>query len=105
MAKDVCDSCGLPDELCACEALSRNLTEVEIDIKPTRRGSDMTRLKNLGSYENIDELASTLKGEFGCGGGPAEGETEIHLQGVQLGRGLVDFLEEREFQVTVAAEV
>ncbi len=81
---EVCQTCGLPDELCVCEDIDKSATAVEIHIEERRYGKQMTIVTGFGDEVDIDDLSSYLKSNLGCGGTTDDGT--IELQGDHLDR-------------------
>lgn len=81
----ICPTCGLPDELCVCEAIAKSAQPVTIDIEERRYGKEVTIVKGLDAREvDLKRLASELKSSLACGG--TIHEDSIELQGNHLNR-------------------
>lgn len=98
---EVCDTCGLPHELCVCEDVAKSDHSVEIFTEERSYGKTVTVLQGFDSNEiDINSLSSELKSKFACGGTVNEqgGNKSIELQGDHLRR-LVDEMESRGYEV------
>lgn len=78
---DICKICGLPKDLCVCEAMAREQQGIIVRAEKKRFGKFMTVIEGLsGSGVDIHKLAKELKGKLACGGTVSE-RNEIWLQG------------------------
>lgn len=94
MASDVCNTCGLPNEMCVCEDVEKNSSTITVEKDDRQFGKVMTLVKGISDTEiNIDEIETTLKKEFACGGTVKNGM--IQLQGDHKDE-VTEFLEEEE---------
>ena len=67
----ICDVCGLPEELCVCEEIAREVQTVKVFTVRRRFGKLMTII------EGIKELTKTLKAKCACGGTSKNGQIEL----------------------------
>ena len=76
---DICPKCGLPLEICACEALVKEEV-VRIKVYATKKkfGKLVTIVEGLGTSE-LAAAAKELKRKLACGGSAKE--TYVVLQG------------------------
>jgi translation initiation factor 1 len=76
---EICSKCGLPKEICACEALEREGAK-KIKIYSTKKkfGKLVTIVEGLDESE-LDKITKELKRTLACGGTAKEGV--IVLQG------------------------
>ncbi len=93
---EVCTDCGLPEELCVCEDISKSSNTVSIETEERRYGKQVTIISGFDDDFDIDELSSELKSALGCGGTTRDGE--IELQGEHLDR-VENLLAERGIKV------
>ncbi len=95
----ICDTCGLPDEICVCETIAREQQEIVITVDSRRYGKKMTIVEGISdSSIDLDNLLSTLKGRCACGGTLKDGH--IELQGDHA-RKVQKVLEDMGFQARV----
>ena len=95
----ICETCGLPKEICVCEDIAREQQEIRITADARRYGKLMTLVDGIqDSSISLDNLLSTLKSKCACGGTIKEGRIELqgdHRKKVQK------VLEEMGFQAKV----
>ena len=77
---DICSKCGLPKEICACDALVKE-EAVRIKVYTTKAKFKklVTIVQGIGASE-LDKTAKELKTKLACGGSAKEGV--VVLQGV-----------------------
>ena len=88
----VCNQCGLPQDLCVCEAIAREQQKITVVIEKRKFGKKYTIVKGFESEVDINDLFRKLKSKFACGGTGKSGQ--IELQGDHKARMravLVDF--------------
>ena len=77
---DICKSCGLPKELCACEKIAKEQQKIKITYKKIRYGKFVTMVNGIDSKTiDIKKLLKVLKNKLACGG--TFKHNEIELQG------------------------
>jgi len=82
---NVCSKCGLPDDLCVCETISKEEQRVTIRKDKKRYGKIVTIVEGIDSTDiNIKDLAKGLKNKLACGGTHKGGA--IVLQGDHLNK-------------------
>ncbi len=95
----ICETCGLPKEICVCEDIAREQQEIRITADARRYGKMMTLVDGIqDSTISLDNLLSKLKSKCACGGTIKEGRIELqgdHRKKVQK------VLEEMGFQAKV----
>jgi translation initiation factor 1 len=75
---ELCQVCGLPKELCACENIAREQQLIVISSQKRRYGKVVTIVEGVNENDiNIDELARTLKTKCASGGTVKEGRIEL----------------------------
>ena len=77
---EVCKTCGLPKELCVCEAIAKETQKIEVRLEQKKFKKNYTVIDGLDAKEiDIKELAKKLKEKFACGG--TVKDSKIELQG------------------------
>ena len=94
MAETTCTKCGMPEDLCVCDSISREDQQITVKVDSRRYNKEMTVVSGLSEEDDLKELASTLKSKMACGGTSKDGE--IQLQGDHRRR-IVDALIEEGF--------
>ena len=84
---EICPKCGLPKELCVCEAIAREAQTINVYTEKRKFGKVYTIINGVAD-KNIDlqDLAKELKNKLACGGTSKEGRIELqgnHLQSVR----------------------
>jgi translation initiation factor 1 len=96
----ICDTCGLPEELCVCEEIARESQEIRIYADKRRYGKVMTIVEGINPQDiDLDKLVKELKNKCACGGTLKEGRVE--LQGEHRKR-VAEVLKEMGFPAEVA---
>jgi translation initiation factor 1 len=84
---DICNTCGLPKDLCVCEQIAKESQEIIVKIVKKKFGKKYTMIEGIDTNEiDIKELSKKLKNKFACGGTAKSGYIELqgdHLQKVQ----------------------
>ena len=84
---EVCNTCGLPKELCVCEEIAREQQEIKIYSVKRRYGKIVTIVEGINAGDiDIDELARKLKTTCASGGTVKDGNIELqgdHVKRVQ----------------------
>lgn len=84
---EVCNTCGLPKELCVCEEIAREQQEIKIYSVKRRYGKIVTIVEGINANDiDIDELARKLKTTCAAGGTVKDGNIELqgdHVKRVQ----------------------
>lgn len=94
----ICDTCGLPEELCVCEEIARESQEIRITIDKRRYGKVMTIVDGINPADvDLDKLTKELKAKCACGGTLKDGRVE--LQGEHRKR-VVEVLKDMGFNAT-----
>ena len=75
-----CNTCGLPDDLCACGDLDKDSSQIIIRLETRRFKKKGTMIEGLDpKINNLESVAKELKGKYACGG--TAKERYIFLQG------------------------
>jgi len=73
----VCNQCGLPQDLCVCEAIAREQQKITVTIEKRKFGKKYTIITGIQKEANIDEIFRSLKSKFACGGTAKTGRVEL----------------------------
>jgi len=75
---EVCPTCGLPKDLCMCEALAKEEQQLTIKVVKRRFGKVSTTVEGLDEKTiDLKELAKKLKSKLACGGTAKNGIIEL----------------------------
>lgn len=98
MASEICDGCGLPQELCACTDIDKNEnSEVPVTTEERQYGKVMTIVKGV-HQSDIDEVETKLKSAVGAGGNIEDGK--IQIQGDHTGSSAFEeILQEYNYEI------
>lgn len=74
----ICDTCGLPQELCVCEEIARESQQIRITADKRRYGKMMTIVDGINPADiDLDKLVKELKAKCACGGTLKDGRVEL----------------------------
>lgn len=76
---EICPKCGLPEQACVCEQITKGLQKINVKTEKKRYGKIMTIITGFDKSINIKKIAKELKNELACGG-TSKGDS-IELQG------------------------
>jgi len=77
---EVCQTCGLPKELCVCESIAKESQKIKVYTVEKKFGKVYTIIEGIGDKQiNMKELTKKLKNRLACGG--TISEKNIELQG------------------------
>lgn len=66
---DVCQKCGLPKDLCACETIAKEQQKIIIRSEKRRYGKKVTLISGFDDKTiDIETLVKLLKQKLACGG-------------------------------------
>lgn len=75
---EICNICGLPQEVCVCEQIAREQQQIKIFVEKRRYGKVVTVIQGIDSGEiNMDDLAKKLKMKCASGGTIKNGKIEL----------------------------
>lgn len=75
---DICNTCGLPKELCVCEEIAREQQDIKIFIEKRRYGKMVTIVEGINANDiDINDLARQLKTKCASGGTVKDGNIEL----------------------------
>jgi translation initiation factor 1 len=75
----VCNQCGLPQDLCVCEAIAREQQKITVKIEKRKFGKKYTVVGGIQREVDIGDIVKKLKSKFACGG--TAKSNRIELQG------------------------
>ncbi len=74
----VCNTCGLPKELCVCESIAKESQEIKIYTIKKKFGKKNTVVEGIDTKQiDLKDLAKKLKNMLACGGTGKEGKIEL----------------------------
>jgi translation initiation factor 1 len=77
---EICPTCGLPKDLCACGEIEKEQQRIRIRLETRKFGKATTIVDGIDyKNSNLPEMAQKLKGICACGGSSKNGQ--ILLQG------------------------
>lgn len=77
---EVCPTCGLPKELCVCQAIAKETQKIEVVLERKKFKKRYTIISGFDAKDiDIKDLAKKLKEKFACGG--TVKDNVIELQG------------------------
>jgi len=75
---EICPKCGLPKELCVCEAIAKESQIIKVYVISKKFGKKYTVIEGIDSKEiDMKDLTKKLKTKFACGGTAKEGKIEL----------------------------
>ncbi len=89
----ICPRCGLPEELCVCDEMTKEGQRIRVRSDKRRYGKVVTIVDGFKDVD-IDKIAKELKKKLACGG--TSKNDKIELQGDHLNK-VRDILTEMGF--------
>lgn len=87
---EICNTCGLPQELCVCEAIAKESQRITISVDRKKFRKEYTVITGIDAGEiDIKDLGKRLKNKLACGGTVKDGVIELQGNHVSVTR---DFL-------------
>ncbi len=78
----VCNTCGLPKDLCVCETIAKESQKIIISVEKKKFNKKYTIIEGIDEKSiNMDDLIKKLKAKFACGGTYKEGKIELQGAG------------------------
>ena len=75
---DICETCGLPKDLCVCEIIAKESQKIQISMIKKKFGKKYTIIAGIDEKEiNLKDLIKKLKERFACGGTAKGGVIEL----------------------------
>jgi len=76
---EICQTCGLPKELCVCETIAKESQKIKVYLEKRKFGKVHTVIEGIDQKEiDIKDLVKKLKNKFACGGTAKEGKIDLH---------------------------
>jgi translation initiation factor 1 len=86
----ICAKCGLPQELCVCDEMTREGQRIKVLADKRRYGKYVTVVKGFDSVDT-EKVAKELKSKFACGGTTKKDTIELQGNHVsKVGQVLID---------------
>ncbi len=76
---EICSKCGLPKELCTCEAMAKEEEKIKVYTVNRRFGKKTTVIEGISKDLDIKKILKEMKTKLACGG-TVKGKM-IELQG------------------------
>lgn len=74
----VCQTCGLPKEICVCEEIAREQQRIQIYTAQRRYGKTVTIVDGINAGDiDMEHLTKELKASCACGGTYKDGRVEL----------------------------
>jgi len=74
----MCQTCGLPKEVCVCEEIAREQQEIVVSTEARRYGKMVTIVSGMDAGDiDVKALAADLKSACACGGTQKDGKIEL----------------------------
>ena len=75
----ICNKCGLPKELCACEVIAKEKETIKVYTEAKRYGKSVTIVEGISKDMDSKSILKELKTRLACGG--TLKDSIIELQG------------------------
>ena len=80
----ICNTCGLPEDLCVCETIAKENQKITIYIERKKFGKKYTVVQGIDTKEiDIKDIAKALKSKLACGGTAKDGVIELQGEHIQ----------------------
>lgn len=76
---EICPKCGLPRDICVCDAIAREQQAITVFTVKRRYGKQITIVDGLSKDVDLKQICKKLKLKLACGG--TVKEMTIELQG------------------------
>ena len=82
---NICNTCGLPKELCVCESIAKESQQITIMLVKKKFGKKNTVVEGIDTKQiDLKDLTKKLKNMLACGGTFKDGK--IELQGEHISK-------------------
>ncbi len=65
---EICEKCGLPKDLCACETIAKEKEKIRVSMIRRRYGKFITIVEGIGKDVDNKKILKELKQKLACGG-------------------------------------
>lgn len=73
-----CPVCGLPKDICVCEAIAKEQQIIRVYVEKRKWNRDVTIIEGISDKSlNLREIAGKLKSACACGGTAKNGRIEL----------------------------
>lgn len=73
-----CPVCGLPKEICVCEAIAKEQQIIRVYVEKRKWNRDVTVIEGISGRDlDLREIAGKLKAACACGGTAKNGRIEL----------------------------
>jgi len=73
-----CQVCGLPKEICVCEAIAKEQQIIRVYVEKRKWNRDVTVIEGISGRDlDLREIAGKLKAACACGGTAKNGRIEL----------------------------
>ena len=79
---NICPKCGLPEQACICEEITREEQKINVETEKRRFGKETTLIRGFGKDVDLKDISKKLKSKLACGG--TVKNNNIELQGNHL---------------------
>jgi translation initiation factor 1 len=74
---EICPNCGLPEQACVCEQMTKSSQRIRITTDKKRYGKVVTVISGFDNSIEVKKIAKSLKNELACGGTAKDGIIEL----------------------------
>ena len=100
----ICETCGLPQDLCVCESIAKETQKIEISIEKKKFNKKYTIISGLDPKDiDLKDLAKQLKDYCACGGTAKESKVELQGDHSQKVKKKLEMLGYSPEQITIKA--
>ena len=98
----ICEKCGLPKELCACETIAKEKEKVRVSVDRRRYGKTITVVQGIGKDADNKNILKELKNRLACGGTLKDNVIELQGDHLKKVRGILVKLGFSDDQIEIA---
>jgi len=86
---DICNVCGLPEDLCVCEQISTQQRKIYIMERRVKGSKFITTLSGVDDQKELEQMYRELKRDLACGGTAKKGVIELQGKHSKKVKGLL----------------